>query len=137
MGNLMMMNVNIPSLAMMWMVTFMRFPLNGTSRMESKSKVKNGSEYLSRIPMKMRVNIDGISLDENGGKWSKSHEDEVHHSCLDIICNPRMGSKSKVKNGSEYLSRILINIHPHFHGIPLDNDGCKSCSDKNGDGKYG
>ena len=50
---------------------------------------------------------------------------------------PRMGSKSKVKNGSEYLSRILINIHPHFHGIPLDNDGCKPCSDKNGDGKYG
>ena len=52
------------------MVTFMSFPLNGTSRMGSKFKVQNESEYLSRIPMKMmdandqilmkmNVNIDG------------------------------------------------------------------------------
>ena len=80
MGNLMMVNVNIHALAMMWMVTFMRFPLNGTSRMGSKSKVKNGSEYLSRILINIHPHFHGIPLDENGGKWSKSHEDEVHHS---------------------------------------------------------
>ena len=63
--------------------------------------------------MNIHSHFHGIPLDNDGCKWSKSHEDEVHSHELSMICNSRMGSKSKVK----IWVRILAKIQEHecFH----------------------
>ena len=51
-----------------------------------------------RIPMKMMVNIHALAMIGMVNIDGESHEGEIHFNGLEMICNPRMGSKSKVKN---------------------------------------